>query len=283
MEILKMESIAQKELETLSGYDVIVENPRRSQMFFLATIEKPRSIDEVAKIWNVSRGTFFSRGLDKKMIKAKLLRVVGYEKRALKFEANFEGLADYLKKSAEAFLSFTQKSEDSFNKSIEKHFGKEALENIPSFSSLLKAFIESLPNLILILDTKEVRSLFSDDFVKSIYLRKFFFNDKFFLFKLFSNFLEETSFISRIFEKSEKENWDDLKIRNYLALSVIYLRLEMGLSPIPLVYRPDNYQVVKQIKGKINSLPFYNEYINFQRELSKSQKNLYEEVYELMK
>jgi len=253
-------------METLSGYDVIVENPKRSQMFFLATIEKPRSIDEVAKIWNVSRGTFFSRGLDKKMIKAKLLRVVGYEKRALKFEANFEGLADYLKKSSEIFLNLSK-------------------TKIYFPTSLFEAFINSLPNLILILDTKEIRSLFSDNFLKSLHPRNFFFNDSLFLFRLIFTFLKETSFIIKVLEKSEKEKLDDLKSRVYLSLSLFYLRLESDTILTPLVYKPDNYQIFKQIfkpiKDKIVSLPFYNEYISFQKQFLESQKDLYEKLCDL--
>ena len=272
-------------METLSGYDVIVENPKRSQMFFLATIEKPRSIDEVAKIWNVSRGTFFSRGLDKKMIKAKLLRVVGYEKRALKFEANFEGLADYLKKSSEIFLNLSKTMEDTITESLSKNSEKTILEGIYFPTSLFEAFINSLPNLILILDTKEIRSLFSDNFLKSLHPRNFFFNDSLFLFRLIFTFLKETSFIIKVLEKSEKEKLDDLKSRVYLSLSLFYLRLESDTILTPLVYKPDNYQIFKQIfkpiKDKIVSLPFYNEYISFQKQFLESQKDLYEKLCDL--
>jgi hypothetical protein len=268
-------------METLSGYDVIVENPKRSQMFFLATIEKPRSIDEVAQIWGVSRGTFFSRGLDKKMIRAKLLRVVGYEKRALKFEANFEGLADYLKKSAEHFLNSTQKMEDTLKKAISEKFGEKVEEAVRFPSSLFASFISSIPNLILILDTKEIRSLFSEDFLKLLNYRKFLFDDRFLLFGLISNFLQEASFIIKVLEKSEKEKWDDLKMGDYLLYSYLYFLDELGNIPTPLIHEPDNFQIVKQIKDKIVSLPFYNEYINFQKQSLESQKDVYEKLYNL--
>jgi len=260
-------------MEEESAYELILKNPKRTQMFFLATIEKPRSIDEVAKIWNVSRGTFVSRGLEKKMVKLKLLRVVGYEKRALKFEANFEGLSEYLIKISERVIKpidgMFQKTSEAFREFLEKNKGYSEGESpfgkgkiFASFKGYHQSFIESLPQVLQLLDRKEVRSAFSEEQFMKMFRREHFL-DPLLLFKIIKVFIEQLCFVTRIIEKGEEKGWDEETISRELSIGNIYFAIDSLRISLLNIFWFSDYKTIKQLKDVVISFPFYKYYIEY--------------------
>ena len=83
-------------MEKESVYEFVKRNPQRSQAFFLACIDKPRSVREIGEIWNKSSDMFFLKRFHKEMINHKLITIAELRKAVL-FYANFEGIIEAFK------------------------------------------------------------------------------------------------------------------------------------------------------------------------------------------
>jgi hypothetical protein len=146
--------------------ELFLKNPKRTHSFFLATIEKPRTINEIAEIWKVSNSTWYVDELNKKMLEAGLVVIVGFKGERPLYYARMEGFLNFL---------------------LIAHRKTGQLE-LPSIAlDVLDSVIASVEEIRAFFETKTFRNFWNEDTLKSIPYHLF--SDYTFLLNLFLCFL----------------------------------------------------------------------------------------------
>jgi hypothetical protein len=167
------------------GSNIFLENPERATVLFLACIEKPRSITDVAKMFGLTYTVFYANSLFDRMLNKKVLKT---EKKGLRL------------------LCYSIFSDEFWN------YWNLALEKSGMNPIMLEIFKKDEDILKQIFDSQEFRSLWSEDVLLTI--KKDNFKDPMFLAGALGSVLGALVVLKFTLEKSK----DFQKAKNFVKM-----------------------------------------------------------------